>query len=224
MSAELFAAIKKGDHGTVDRLLGTDPRLASAREEGGVSALLTALYCRRAAIATRLLAERPRLDVFEAAASGAVDRVRALIDADPSLVNATASDGFTPLGLAAFFRRPDVARLLLERGADPSIASTNKLRVAPLHSAVATDAAPVDVSIVRMLLEAGAPVNVPHLGGGTPLHSAAYVGDMEVVRMLLDRGGDPRMKTHDGKTAIDIARERGHAAVAETLEGATVSR
>ena len=68
-----------------------------------------------------------------------------------------------------------------------------------------------------MLLEAGAPVDVPHLGGGTPLHTAAFVGDPEVLRMLLDRGADPRLTTDDGKTAIDIARERGHAEAAALL-------
>lgn len=220
MSAELFAAIKKGDRVTAERLIGSDPGLASAREEGGVSALLTALYYDQPAIAERLLAARPSLDVFEAAACGDVGRVRTLIDGDPSLVNAVATDGFTPLGLAAFFRRPEVARLLIERGADPSIASKNKLRVTPLHSAVATDAAPVDMAIVRMLLEAGAPVNVPHLGGGTPLHTAAYVGDAEVVRMMLDRGADPTLRTDDGKTAVDVARERGHTEIAGMLERA----
>lgn len=217
MSAELFAATKKGDLATVERLLGSDPGLASAREEGGVSAVLTSLYHGQPAIATRILAEHPALDVFEAAATGELDRVRALTEADRSLVNAIGSDGFTPLGLAAFFRAPDVVRLLLERGADPSLAARNRLAVTPLHSAVATDAAPVDVSIVRMLLKAGAPVNVPHLGGGTPLHTAAFVGDPEVLRMLLDRGADPRLTTADGKTAIDIARERGHAEAAALL-------
>ncbi len=218
MSAELFAAIKKGDLATVERLLGSDPGLASAREEGGVSAVLTALYHGKPAIAARILAERPALDVFEAAATGDLDRVRSLTADDPSTVNAIGSDGFTPLGLAAFFRRPGVVRLLIERGADPSIASRNALRVTPLHSAAATDAAPVDVSIVRMLLEAGAPVNVPHLGGGTPLHTAAYVGDDEVVRMMLDRGADPRLTTDDGKTSVDVARERGHDALAAMME------
>lgn len=217
MSAELFAAIRRGDLASVDRLLGSEPAVASARQEGGVSAVLTALYHGQRAIATRILAEHPELDVFEAAAAGDVARVRALTDAERSLVNAVAPDGFTPLGLAAFFRAPDVVRLLLERGADPSIAAQNRLAVTPLHSAVATDAAPVDVSIVRMLLEAGAPVNVPHLGGGTPLHTAAFVGEPEVLRMLLDRGADPRLTTDDGRTAIDIAREQGHAEAAALL-------
>lgn len=227
MSAELFAAIKNGDQATVEDLLDQDPHLAEASDETGVSAVLTAFYHRQPDIAQVLIAEHPGLNVFEAAAAGDADRIREILDrsrigrGDPSLARAYSADGFHPLGLAAFFRRADVVRLLLERGVDVAARARNKLAVTALHSAVATDAAPVDREIVRMLLEAGAPVNVPHLGGGTPLHTAAYVGDPEVVRMLLERGGDPSMRTDDGKTAIDIARERGHTVVAEMLSTGT---
>ncbi len=183
-----------------------------------VSPILEAVYRGQRDVVDCLLAAHPALDVFEAAAVGDVARVREIIEADPATVDAYATDGFHPLGLAAFFRHADVVRLLIERGASVAAPARNKLAVTALHSAIATDVAPVDMAIVRMLLEAGAPVNVPHLGGGTPLHSAAFVGDPEVVRMLLDRGADPWLKTDDGKTAAEIARERGHAALAEMLE------
>jgi ankyrin repeat protein len=217
MSAELFAAIRQGDASTVERLLAADPGLASAREEGGVSAILTAIYYGRKDVAGRILARRPALDIFEAAAVGDARRARELLDADPSLVSAYAPDGFHPLGLAAFFRHPDVLRLLIERGADVAAPARNRLAVTALHSAVATDAADVDVSVVEALLRAGAPVNAPHQGGGTPLHTVAFTGNAEVARMLLERGADPMARTDDGKTAIDIARERGHATLAEML-------
>ncbi len=186
-----------------------------------VSPILDAVYRGKKDVLERLLAADPTLDVFEASAVGDTPRVRELIDGDPALVNAYAPDGFHPLGLAAFFRRYDTVRLLIERGADVGAPARNKLAVTALHSAVATDAAPVDMSIVRLLLDAGAPVNVPHLGGGTPLHTAAFVGDPDVVRMLLERGADPSLRTDDGKTAIDVARERGHAGIARLLEVAT---
>jgi ankyrin repeat protein len=52
------------------------------------------------------------------------------------------------------------------------------------------------------------------------LHGAAQSGDREVVEALLAAGADP-VATHDGgKRAADIAREAGHAELAELLERA----
>jgi ankyrin repeat protein len=218
VSAELFEAIKKSDRAGVERLVEADPKLAAAREPGGVSAVLTALYHREFAICELLVARRPDLDVFEAAATGDGDRLRALVDGDPSLANALASDGFHPLGLAAFFKRPEAVTVLLERGADPAPASRNQLAVTALHSAVATDAGARDIGIVRELLDAGAPINARSGAGGTPLHTAAYTGDREVVELLLARGADARVANNDGKSPIDLARERGHAKLAEVME------
>lgn len=186
----------------------------------GTSKVLDAVYRGKKDVLERLLAEHPTLDIFEAAAVGDSGRVRELLDREPSLASAYAPDGFHPLGLAAFFRHAGVLRLLIERGADVAAPARNPLAVTALHSAVASDAAPVDLAIVEALLAAGAPVNVPHQGGGTPLHTAAFTGDAAVARMLLDRGADPLLRTDDGKTAIDIARERGHADVARMLEAA----
>jgi adenosylhomocysteine nucleosidase len=220
MFAELFEAIKKGDRATVDRLVSADPGLAEARDPDGVSAVLTALYYGRREIAVLLLARKPSLDIFEASAVGDVQRVRRLLDQDPSLANAVAPDGFRPLGLAAFFKRPEIVALLLERGADAAPPSGNPQAFTALHSAVADDAGPRDISIIRGLLDAGAPVNARSGTGTTPLHTAAFTGDAEVAELLLERGADPRIASDAGKTAIDTARERGHTELAARLERA----
>lgn len=210
-----FDAIKQGDRAAVERALAADPAMAAARDESGLSAVLTALYFHEPAIADLLLSHRPSLDVFEAAAAGDAERVRELVDADPSLVNAFAPDGFQPLGLAAFFKRPDVVRLLLERGADATTASRNGLAVTPLHSAIADEAS---IEITRTLLAAGAPVNARSAQDGTALHTAAFVGHRAIVELLLEKGADPAARTTAGKTPADVARERGHAEIAQLLE------
>ncbi len=218
MSAELFEAIKRGARATVASLVAGDPRLAEAREPGGTSAVLTALYHGKPEICVLLLARKPQLDIFEAAATGDVERARELLDEDASMANAFAPDGFHPLGLAAFFKRPGVVKLLLERGADPAPASRNPQAFTALHSAAASDAGTRDMTIVRALAEAGAPVNAQSGSGTTPLHTAAFLGDTEVAELLLARGADPRITAKDGKTPIDLAREKGHQEVADLME------
>ena len=132
-------------------------------------------------------------------------------------------DGYSPVGLAAFFRRSDVAAYLLERGADPRPASRQG-GFTPLHSAVATDAAAADLELVRRLLDAGADPNARSASGGTPLHTAAFTGDRRVLDLLLARGGDASIRNEQGNTAADIANQRGHPEMARLLEDRLAQR
>ena len=103
-----------------------------------MSELLAAVYRDDQARVEAILEEGPELDIFEAAAVGRTDRVERLLDADPGRVSAWTEDGFTPLHLAAFFRRPETARLLVERGALIDVVARNEeLQVTPLQSAAA---------------------------------------------------------------------------------------
>ena len=184
MAAQFLEAVKKGDRTAVDRMLDADPSLVSARDERGTSAVLLAHYHGKADVAATLLSRAPTLDVFEAATAGDAKRVTLLVDADRSLADAVAHDGYTPLGLAAFFKRRDVVKALLDRGASPSLPSRDQ-GFTPLHSAVATDAGPSEHEIIRLLLEAGADPNAKSREGATPLHTTAFTGDLESAELLL---------------------------------------
>jgi ankyrin repeat protein len=56
------------------------------------------------------------------------------------------------------------------------------------------------------------------LGGIMKTMTAAAVGQLEVVHLLLDRGADPSVRDVDGDTAPSFARENGHVEVVELLE------
>ena len=142
---------------------------------------------------------------------------------DPAVVNSVAGDGFAALGLAAFFKRPDAVRTLLDLGAHPSVAARFG-GFTPLHSAVAEDAGPADKDIVRALLEAGADPNARSASGGTPLHTAAFTGNIAVLRLLLAAGGDPAVADDKGQTPLDVARERGQSEAAALLHHGVTSR
>ena len=223
MAAQFLEAVKKGDRDTVDRMLEADPALASAKDEGGTSAVLLAHYYGKADVAAALLSRAPELDIFEAATAGDARRVAELVDRDPKLANAVAHDGYSPLGLAAFFKRREVVKALLERGAKPSVASRDQ-GFTPLHSAAATDAGEADRDIVRMLLDAGADPNAKSREGGTPLHTVAFTGDLELAELLLAYGADPTADGPKGATPLDMARDRRNIEVAALLHHAVTNR
>ena len=168
-----------------------------------VSELMLALYEGRKDAVDAILARDPKLDVFEAAALGRVERLHDLLDADPDSARARYPDTFTPLHFAAFFAQPEAARLLLERGAEVDAVAAGFSRVTPLHSAAAAG----QTAIAALLLEHGADPNAVQEGGFTPIHAAAQNGDAELVRMLLARGADPSGATDDGRTPLDLAAD-----------------
>lgn len=220
---EFLTAVKRGDRDAVERMLRADPSLLGARDENGTSALLLAYYYGKAEVANALLTHRPDLDIFEAATVGDAERLRELAARDPVLVNAYASDGFFPLGLAAFFKRPAAVSALLALGADVHLAS-RPAGFTPLHSAVADDRGSSAKEIVRTLVEAGADPNAQSASGGTPLHTAAFVGDVEITKLLLEAGGDPEAQDAKGQTPLDLAREKGHSEVAALMHHAVTAR
>src|SRR5437867_4166307 len=222
MATELFTAIKGGDKATVERLLERDRALVDARDETGLSPILAALYRGQGDIATAILRRQPRLTLFEAAAAGDDARVREIVARDPAQANAVAPAGYSPRGLAALFKRRDVLRQLLDAGADPRPASRQG-GFTPLHSAVATDAGAVDIEIVRLLLAKGADPNARSQSGSTPLHTVGFTGDRASLDLLLEHGADSGIKNNDGKTAAEIARERGNGEIADLLAARTVS-
>jgi ankyrin repeat protein len=215
---DFIAAIKSGDIDTVERALHADPDLANTHTEQGLSPLMIALYHQQPKLAGLIKSRAKGLSIFEAAAAGDKARVAALLESDPALVNAVSPDGFSALGLAAFFGHADVVPLLLERGAEPNSPSRNPMKVMPLHSAVANRDGALALKMAKLLLERGASVNVAQHGGWTPLQQAAAHGNVELVQLLLSRNADPAAKADDGRSAIDLARAGGHQAVVEALE------
>jgi uncharacterized protein len=181
-----------------------------------LSDLLAAVYRGDQARVEKLLAGEPTLDVFEAAAVGRNERVAELLDADPALVTSWTEDGFTALHLAAFFRQPATARLLVERGALVDVVARNEeLQVTPLQSAAAAR----QQETAALLLERGADPNAQHGGGFTALHTAAQNGDEPLARLLLSHGADPALAADDGRTAADFARDAGHVDLSALLAG-----
>jgi ankyrin repeat protein len=157
-----------------------------------LSDLLQALYRGEDEQVEKLLAVDPELDVFEAAAFGRVDRLRELLDENPTRANTFGDDGFHPLGLACFFGHLEAARLLLERGADVNALSTNEhVQTAAIHAAAAaTGDETTRFELVKLALEHGADPNLPQGGGFRAIDAARQNGDARVEQLLLEHGAE----------------------------------
>ena len=167
-----------------------------------MSEALRALYEGNEERARAVLPADHELSVFEAAAFGRVERLRALLVEDPSTAQARAPDGFTALHLAVFGRQGDAARALLEQGADVEALSEGSIaHVRPLGTAAFVRSP----ALVRLLLDAGADPNGRAGDGSTPLHTTAASGDLELVELLVERGADPTIANDDGTLPRDLA-------------------
>lgn len=210
----LFQAIQAGDAATVTDLIEARADLLTATSPSGLSPVLFAAYYHRPQMAALLMDLGAPVSVFEAAATGTQDRLDALLDADPGLLHTVSPDGFSLLGLSAFFGHTLAAHGLIVRGADVNAPSVNRMQVTPLHSAAAGD----HTALARVLLEAGAHPNAVQHGGYTPLHSAAQNGNADLVQLLLAAGADPEARTDDGQRPLDLARQAEHAAAVALLQ------
>ncbi|MDO9037753.1 MAG: ankyrin repeat domain-containing protein, partial [Lutibacter sp.] len=139
--------------------------------------------------------------------------VSQILDKNPEFLNSFSPDGFIPLGLASFFGHLSLVKLLLDKGANPNIASNNQFKVAPIHSACAIS----NFDITELLIKHRADVNAKQMQGFTPLHSAAYNGQTNLSKLLIDNGADINAKMDNGQTPLSVANEKNFQETAELI-------
>lgn len=215
-SRRAFELLQTGDSDAFRRLLEEDPTVSEATDATGVSLMMHSIYRGHRDLAEAIAGKKKSLDIFEAAALGRLDQLKACLDETSGRdgINSHSKDGFTALHFACFFNQPEAARLLIESGAAVDIVAANPTKVIPLHSAVSSR----NFDAARLLLEHGAPVNARQQGGWVPLHAAAQNGDLPTVQLLLKHHADPALANDDGKTPAMIAREKAYDEIAALLE------
>lgn len=217
---DLAKAITDRDLARVETILGEDPTLVDGRTAEGISMLTLAQYQGSADLVKTLVMHNAQIDIYDACAIGDAARAMGWLAMQPNLANSFSPDGFTPLGLAAFFGHLEIVNTLLMYHADPNTASNNAARVAPLHSAVAGD----HYEIATKLIEAGANVNAVQADGFTPLMGAAQNGNLEMARLLVNHSADVTTRTDKGSsrfpdaTALTLARQANAGEVMRFLE------
>lgn len=147
-----------------------------------------------------------------AAERGDVGKVREFLEKGADVNFFSKSRGMTALHMAVLRAHIEVARLLVERGADPNLTE-------PLATACSYG----NSDAVALLLDAGADPNLASEARVTPLMVAAKFCTPAVVRRLIDAGGDLTLRSREGKSVVDFAREskwKENAAMLEQSGGA----
>ncbi len=188
--------------------------------------------------------------LHKAAAEGDLESIKATI-ADGADVNGRDVMGRTPFHVAAYQKQQDAMRALADAGADVN-ALEHQAYDAVTIAAVADDVETLKVAIalgnkavnitspyegtaliaaahlghdevVRILIEAGAPLDHVNNLGWTALIEAVILGDggprhQKIVSYLLKAGANRAIADRGGMTPLAHAKQRGYAEIVDLLD------
>jgi ankyrin repeat protein len=211
-----FAQAAAGDEVAVRAFLaaGMDP---NARNAGGDTALMNAAAAGNGDVVEMLLNKGAQVNATNgrgmtplaaAILNGHPDVVGVLLEGEAQLTAPTFDR--QPLVLAIRARRPEAAKLLLNKGA-PAYAQDHQWSVLMLAAFLG------EAAIVDALLAKDSNLNNANDEGVTALMYAASAGHTAVARALLDKGAAIDAADHGGLTALMLAANNGHAETTQAL-------
>lgn len=133
-------------------------------------------------------------------------------------VNWRDSLGRTALSRASLLGRENIVNILINFGAD--VDNADVYGYTPVYIAVMKNRS----EIVNLLTKSNADVNqVLHHDGKAPIHLAALNENFQIAQNLLNAGADITLRTHQGKSALDIATEKQNHEMIELFYAAEKS-
>lgn len=214
----LIAAAKQGDVGLVRAQLqaGTD---VNARDGSQRTSLMHAVRGGQLPVIRVLIEARPDLDARDQDGRTALMEAARRKEALPALylvaagaeVNLAGKDGWTALMFAAREGTLAAARAIIR---SPKQSSLDALAKETSALSIAVDRG--RHQLVRALIEAGAGVRKPEIGGRA-LQLAAEQGHVEIVRTLMEAKAPLGFSAWDNEPPLHAAAARGHSPVVEAL-------
>lgn len=138
-------------------------------------------------------------DIFEIARKGTVAELKEAIKSNPAGVKAVNSEGYSLLTLATYRGNNEVARFLIENGAD--INGTSNYG-SPLMAAVVKG----NTEVAKVLLDHNADTGIADQGGNTALIYAVIFKKYDIAEMLVKAKANANLKDIRGNTALDYAK------------------
>jgi len=144
---------------------------------------------------------------IDAIKAGEFERVKAMVSADPTLIDACARTGESAILTAVYHRQKEIVNLLVARGATLSL----------FEAAAAGEVERVE----RLIDRDPSSVNGFSADGWTPLHLAAFFGHTRIAELLLthDASVAARSRNGNGNTPLHSALAGNHKMVAGLLIG-----
>jgi ankyrin repeat protein len=222
LNEQLISAAGHGDHAKVKSLLdkGAD---VNAKRDGGWTALMLAARGGHVEVAKTLLDKGADVNANNYAgrqpsAPLSLDQIcERTIAMDsyptyPSLWDNQFFYGSTALMMAANWGHPEVARLLLDNGAD--VNARNHFGTTALAAAVLKGY----LEVTKILLDKEADPNEQDCWGLPILSRAVLRGYPEAVKVLLENGAEVNAKDKNGSTALMMVSSQGHRQVVDLLK------
>lgn len=146
-------------------------------------------------------------EILWAANEGRADLVESILMRDITTKDSVDDDGYTPLHRASYTNNVDIAKILLQYGAN--VNAKTEFEWTPLHSAVKWS----NAECAALLLQHGADVNALSQGQQTPLHIAATVSNCRETAMtlMMEPNCDTSALNNSDETAPEIARRTGRS-------------
>jgi serine/threonine-protein phosphatase 6 regulatory ankyrin repeat subunit B len=126
-------------------------------------------------------------------------------------------------------RRLDIAKLLVEKGADvnarwganvnPQSGAAHMIDTTPLMFASSQG----DIEMVKFLIDQQADAKAANASGQTALHFAAQHGHRSVVELLLNANADVNALTREAKTPLDVTQDAAVKILLIQKDGKTAS-
>jgi ankyrin repeat protein len=145
---------------------------------------------------------------IDAIKAGEFDRVKEMVSADPTLIDARGRTGESAILTAVYHRQKEIVNLLVARGASLTM----------FEACAAGEVERVE----RLLADDPSTVRGYSSDGWTPLHLASFFGHAKIAELLLSHDADvtARSRNSNGNTPLHAALAGNHKMIAGLLIGA----